>query len=71
MSKMRILLSGLILLSLIVCFFSSLGVKAEWLYNEALAGNIDLDIDFIVMPWVCADELPNQSDKGNNHKTLI
>lgn len=71
MSKMRILLSGLILLSLIVCFFSSLGVKAEWLYNEALAGNIDLDIDFIVMPWVGADELPNQSDKGNNHKTLI
>lgn len=46
-------------------------VKAEWKYSEAISADISLDINVVVMPWEGADELPNQSEYGNNHKILI
>ena len=46
-------------------------VFATWSYDGALSANIDLNINVMVMPWEGADELPNQSEYGNNHKILI
>ncbi len=46
-------------------------VFAEWKYDGALSANVDLGVNVIVMPWEGADELPNQSEYGNNHKILI
>ena len=64
---------SLLLLACIIAAFS-LGnyyVQSMWIYGEALSSNIDLDINLIVMPWEGADELPNQSETGNNHKALV
>ena len=64
---------SLILVFCILAAFS-LGcykVYSMWIYGEALSGSIDMDINLIVMPWEGADELPNHSETGNNHKTLI
>jgi len=70
-SKIRLFVCLLLLSSLVLCAFGSNGVFATWEYNEALAGNIVLDIEFIVMPWEGAEELPSESETGNNHKNLI
>ncbi|MBQ3596967.1 MAG: hypothetical protein II988_04035 [Clostridia bacterium] len=62
-----------VLVALIVVIFGVLttSVAAEWRYNEALSADIGLDIKVVVLPWEGADELPNQSEFGNNHKILI
>ena len=60
-----------IVLCLLFCSLGLPNVFAEWIYNEALAGNVALDLTFIMMPWEGADDLPNQSETGNNHKLLI
>ena len=71
MRKIRyfsIILTCLIFLSFIV---GTPFVFATWSYDGALSANIDLNINVMVMPWEGADELPNQSEYGNNHKILI
>lgn len=71
MSKIKYL--SLILMVAIVTVFS-LGTSkifAEWKYSEALSADVELDINVMVLPWEGADELPNQSEYGNNHKILI
>ena len=62
-----------LLVALIVLTFGVLttSVAAEWRYNEALSADIGLDIKVVVLPWEGADDLPNQSEYGNNHKILI
>jgi hypothetical protein len=64
---------SLVLLVCILATFSigSYRVQSMWIYGEALSSNIDMDINLVVMPWEGADELPNQSETGNNHKALI
>lgn len=62
--------------TIIALFFVGLSlvtpkVKASWIYNEALSADIDLGVNVMVMPWEGAEELPNQSEYGNNHKLLI
>ena len=54
----------------VICVINP-SVLAEWVYGEALSADIDLDVNVVVMPWEGADELPNQSEYGNNHKILI
>lgn len=69
----RIKRFSLILVFCILAAFSwgCYKVYSTWVYGEALSGSIDMDINLIVMPWEGADELPNHSETGNNHKTLI
>ena len=64
---------SLILVVAIIGLFAlgTSSVFAEWKYSEALSADIDFDINVIVLPWEGADELPNQSEYGNNHKILI
>lgn len=71
MSKIRHVITALILLIVLVFTFGISGVFAEWKYSEAISADVDLDIKVIVMPWEGADELPNQNEYGNNHKILI
>ena len=46
-------------------------IYAEWKYNEASSADVDLNINVMVMPWEGAEDLPNHTEYGNNHKILI
>ena len=71
MSKIRYL-SVILVVAILVSFsFGTSELFAEWKYSEALSSDIDIDIKVMVMPWEGADELPNQSAYGNNHRMLI
>lgn len=71
MRKLRYISLLFAVLTLCLFSFGSFGLLAEWKYSEALSADVDLDIKVMVMPWEGADELPNQSEHGNNHKLLI
>ena len=71
MSKLRYFTLVLVALLVTVFAFGTSPVMAEWVYGEALSADINLDVNVVVMPWEGADELPNQSEYGNNHKVLI
>lgn len=71
MSKIKYLSSVLVVVIVFLVSFGSYGLLAEWKYSEALSADIDLDIKVLVLPWEGADELPNQSEYGNNHRILI
>lgn len=71
MGKLKYFTMILIVVLLAVFSFGGFKVYSMWIYGEALSSNIDLDINLVVMPWEGADELPSESDTGNNHKNLI
>lgn len=71
MSKMKYFTAVLVVLVIAVFSIGTPSVLAEWKYSEAISADIDLDLNVVVMPWEGADELPNQSEYGNNHKILI
>lgn len=71
MSKIKYALFAFVALFITVFSLVTSDVLAVWNYNEAFSANIDLNMDVLVMPWEGADELPNQSEYGNNHKVLI
>ncbi len=71
MSKIKYL-SVILVVAIVVLFsYGTSGIFAEWKYSEAISADIDIDIKVMVLPWEGADELPNQSEYGNNHKMLI
>ena len=71
MRKLRYFSFALVALIVVAFTLGTSSVLAEWKYSEALSADIDLDINVVVLPWEGADELPNQSEYGNNHKLLI
>ena len=71
MSKIRYISIGLIAALCLSFAIGAFGVKSTWIYGEALSSDIDLNVELVVMPWVGADELPNHSETGNNHKAHI
>lgn len=71
MSKVKNVSLLLAVATLVVFIFANPSVLAEWKYSEAISADIDLDIKVVVLPWEGADELPNQSEYGNNHKICI
>ncbi len=71
MKKIKYLCMILVVAILVAFSIGTYGVLAEWKYSESLSANVDLDIKVMVLPWEGADELPNQSEYGNNHKILI
>lgn len=71
MSKLRYVTAIVIVFVIALVSLANPSVSAEWVYGEALSADIDLDVNVVVMPWEGADELPSQSEYGNNHKILI
>ena len=71
MNKIRYFVLLLVTVSVIGFAFGGPFLYAEWKYSDAVSADIALDLNVIVMPWEGADELPNQSEYGNNHKMLI
>ena len=71
MSKAKYLSITFIFLIIAIFAVGTPLVFAEWKYSEALSADVALDINVIVMPWEGAEDLPNQSEYGNNHKILI
>ncbi|MBR2874387.1 MAG: hypothetical protein IKC00_01000 [Clostridia bacterium] len=71
MSKMKYATALTLVLIIAVIVLVNPSVLAEWIYGEALSANIDLEVNVIVMPWEGADELPSQTEYGNNHKVMI
>ena len=71
MNKMKYLSVVLAVAVVVVFSFGTSGLLAEWKYSEAISADIDIDIKVMVLPWEGADELPNQSEYGNNHRMLI
>ncbi len=71
MRKIKYFALVLVVAITLVFSFGTPKVFAQWVYNEATSADVGLDINVIVMPWEGADDLPNQSEYGNNHKLLI
>lgn len=71
MNKMKYLSVVLVAAMVVVFSFGTSELLAEWKYSEAISADIDIDLKVMVLPWEGADELPNQSEYGNNHRMLI
>ncbi len=71
MRKLKYISLVLVVLLITVFAIGTPSVLAEWKYSHAISADIDLDLHVSVLPWEGADELPNQSEFGNNHKLLI
>lgn len=71
MNKIKYISLSLVACMLVAFAFGSFGVQSTWYYSEAISSNINIDVNLVVMPWEGADDLPNQSTTGNNHKTHI
>lgn len=71
MRKLKYISLVLVAVVIVVFAIGTPSVFAEWKYSHAISADIDLDVNVVVMPWEGADELPNQSEYGNNHKILI
>ena len=71
MRKVKYISLVLVVLLIAVFAIGTPSVLAEWKYSHAISADIDLNLNVSVLPWEGADELPNQSEFGNNHKLLI
>ena len=54
---------------LLTCF-CSVNVKGAWYYHISISEEIEIPVDVKVMPWVGAEELPNDI-MGEDHEQLI
>jgi hypothetical protein len=59
----------LVALMALLCFCTA-NVRAAWYYNISISANIEIPVDVKVMPWVGAEELP-QDIMGEDHEKLI
>ena len=53
----------------LICMFS-VNVKASWYYNISISEQIEIPVRVQVMPWIGAEELPNDI-MGEDHEQLI
>ena len=71
MKKIRCLFLMLTFTTVIVFACVVPKVYGAWVYPGAASADINLNLNVIVMPWEGADELPSETEHGNNHKILI
>ena len=71
MRRTKYISLALVLLIVMAFVIGAPFVWGEWIYSEAISADIGLDLNVVVMPWEGADDLPTQSEYGNNHKILI
>ena len=71
MKKLKLATCIMVLACFAIFLFSNAFVKAQWIYSGSAPSNLNLGLDITVFQWEGSEELPEDTEDGENHRALV